>query len=168
MKDFSKRFISILMAIVTCLCFTLSVSANEFENALSSSEATSPRHITYEVTSEGIISAEVDGQVMPRSSISGYANGNCDGPSCIFICPVISSGEGGMGITVKASSSWDGYMSMDITSGGFQYYVKDYAMPSNGERQFHDLYHEAPTQVALLLMGIPVNEYVHIDMWVYG
>lgn len=169
MKNFSKRFISVLMAIVTCLCFTLSVSATEFENTLGSLKETSPRHITYEVTSEGIVSVEEDGVILPRSSISGYTNGTCTAYYFMFKFNVTSSGSGGMGVTVKTSSSWSGYMSMDIGSPTDGYYIQNYAMPSNGERQFHHgLTHNSPTEMIMYFYGIPSDVSVYVEVWVYG
>ena len=168
MKKFSKRFIALFLAVITVLSLTVSASAAEMENTNNDPEEVVAQHITYEVTSEGIVSVETDDGVAPCSSISGYANGTFTTVDCLLSFPVVSSGEGGMGITVKTSSSWDGYMSMDIGPGGQEWYINDYAMPSNGERQFHDLYHETPMNIGMYLYGIPNGQSVYVEIWVYG
>ncbi len=166
MKKFSKRFIALLMAIVTTFCITITASAAEIEP--NTSKEPKAHHIEYEVTSEGVDSVTYDGIVQPRSSISGYENATFEGGGGqILVIPVVSSGVGGMGITVKTSSSWNGYVSMRITDGDIDY-VNNYAMPSNGERQFHNLTHYSPMNIGVLIYGIPAGKSMRIDVWVYG
>ena len=166
MKKNSKRFIALLMTMVTIFCLTVSASAAEATT--NNSEELNGQHITYEVTSDGIVSVEYDGEVAPCSTISGYKNGSLTSSSAILKVPVTASGVGGMGITVKTSSSWNGYTSMAINSSDNTVYVENYALWSNDEVKFENFGHSSPSYIAVSLYGIPSGKSVYVEVWIYG
>ena len=165
MKKFLNRIIAVIMAIT--LTFGISIPALAADTDVKNNDKPIAHHVEYEVSSNGLETVTYDG-IQTCSSISGYENATFEGGGGqILVIPVVSSGVGGMGITVKTSSSWNGYVSMRITDGDIDY-VNNYAMPSNGERQFHNLTHYSPMNIGVLIYGIPAGKSMRIDVWVYG
>lgn len=165
MKRNFKRFGVLFMAIFTIFCLTVSASAEEVlpEN----SEEVQGQLVTFEVTSDGVVQIDSDGNITPRSSISGYGAENVTNDNWLMV-PVQSEGVGGMGITVKTSSSWNGYMSMLIVDAFDTVYVENYAIYSNDEKEFHDLTNYYPVRFYFIFDGIPDGESVYVQAWIYG
>lgn len=166
MKKFLNRIIAVIMAIT--LTFGISIPALAADTDVKNNDKPIAHHVEYEVSSNGLETVTYDG-IQTCSSISGYENATfTGGGGHMIVVPVVSSGVGGMGITVKTSSSWSGYVSMQIKSDDDVVYVNNYAMPSNGERKFNNLKHYSPMNVGVLIKGIPAGKTMRIDVWIYG
>lgn len=163
-----KRLGSIFLAIVMVFSLT-TMSAYAAEVDTETCDRANAQLVTYEVTSDGIRTV-TSGERTVNSYIDGYNQGSLGSTynNNYIVIPVTASGSGGMGITVKTSSSWSGYTSMMINTNLGDIYVSNYAMPSNGEVEFHNLTHYCPRTIEVTLQGIPSGKSVYIQVWVYG
>lgn len=164
MKNIKKRILgSFLFAVLLCLSFELSVFAAE------SDETINATCYNIEVTSEGIesITNQYGNEITfgtPRISISGYDEGTLTGnPDGVQVI-VNSVGWGGMGVTVKASSSWHGYMSLDILGSDGNVPLSGHAVYSNGETVINDLWHYSPSYYLFSFRGIPSGQSVYVQI----
>lgn len=166
-KNF-KRFIACLLTVVTTFCFTFSASAEEATTGIDA--IPQGQLVSYEVTSDGIQSVDYGNGAVPYSSISGFNQGTLGSTykDNYIVVDITASGTGGMGITIKTFSSWNGYMNMLINTNMGDVYVDRYAIYSNEEVQFHDLVHWSPRTIEVTLQGIPEGQSVFIQVWVYG
>ena len=170
-----KRIITCLLATFTILCTSVTVFASE--NTVDKANIPTATLYNVELTSEGIASiTNEDGSKVPastRSSISGYEQTNISGnPAGVFVYPT-ASGIGGMGATVQSSSSWNGFMSLDILSSDGLTSATGMAVPSNGEWKLNDVYangitHYSPAYLLFSFKGIPAGQSVSVKIWVYG
>lgn len=168
MKKIFKRSLDIIMSMVmACMCMVTTAFAAETE--------TTPEAKCYslEVTSDGIESAidENGNKVDPgllRSSISGYNQATISGDPAGVLVYTSASGTGGMGITVKASSSWYGYMSLDMIGSNGSIPLSGKAVYSNGETQVNNLTHNNVGYYVFSFRGIPSGQSVFVQIWVYG
>lgn len=85
-----------------------------------------------------------------------------------FEVGVTAQGIGGMGITVKTSSSWSGYMTLLVIGRDGSIPLNDVKIPSNGETHFNDLLHYSTTGYAFQFTGIPEGRSVFVQIWIYG
>ena len=168
MKNITKRIACIVAAmLMICTCVGTTAFAAEPEET---SEATC---YNVEFTSDGVQSITdetgnaVDSPTL-LSTISGYGDGTLTNDPDGFIIYVDSSGWGGMGVTVKASSSWNGYMSLDIVGEDGSVPAKQRAISSNGETYLNDLFHYNPAYYLFSFRGIPSGQSVYVQIWVYG
>lgn len=128
---------------------------------------------TLECTAEGVASiTDEDGndvsESVLRSSISGYDQATLTTDPAAIIVSVDASGFGGMGATVETSSSWNGYMSLDIFDNNAFIYYEGAAVYSNGTKYFNDLKHYCPSNIWFSFRGIPSGQSVFVKIWVYG
>lgn len=166
MKKIFKRFVPFLISIVMLSCATATAFAYEttYPSDLDVKDC-----ITLEVTSEGIVSAtNMDGQVVPMSSISGYGYSYLTSSDHAFIIYPEGSGIGGMGVTIKTSSSWNGYMSCHMFDNEGNVQFMDQAIYSNGEKYFNDLLTVNPGYYIFNFLGIPNGVAVNVWIWIYG
>ena len=170
MKKIIKRSLGLVMAMVmACMCMVTTAFAAETET----DNAPEAKCYNLEVTSDGIESVvDEDGnKVDPgllRSSISGYNQATISGDPVGVLVFVSASGVGGMGITVKASSSWSGYMSLDMIGSNGSIPLSGKAVYSNGETQVNNLQHNSPSYYVFSFRGIPSGQSVFVQIWVYG
>lgn len=125
--------------------------------------------ITLEVTSDGIASAtNLAGENIARSSISRYGYGYLTSSSHGVTIYPEGSGIGGMGVTIRTSSSWNGYMACHMfdSEGNVQFEYQ--AISSNGERYFNDLLTVNPSFYCFNFLGIPDGVAVNVWIWIYG
>lgn len=168
MKKIIKRSLGLIIAMVmTCMCMVTSAFAAENE------PAPEAKCYNLEVTSDGIesISDENGNDVDPnllRSSISGYNQATISGNPVGVLVYVSASGTGGMGITVKTSSSWSGYMNLDMIGSNGSIPLSGRAVYSNGETQVNNLQHNSPSYYVFSFRGIPSGQSVFVQIWVYG
>lgn len=162
MKGIKTRILGALMTLILCTAFvTTAFAAEPAEN----SEA---KCYTFEVTSEGITSVTDGNEVTPQSSISGYNQASISGdPASIFIYPN-SSGWGGMGVTVKTSSNWNGYMNLDILGEDGSLPLEGKSIHSNSETKINNLWHYNPAYYMFSFRGIPSGQSVYVQIWIYG
>lgn len=166
-----KKFLSILLA----LLMLMSISATAFaaEPAEDISKKTEATVYNVVLNSDGIVSvSDEDGGIMPLSSISGYASGSVTSSSPGFLVWVDASGIGGMGVTVKTSCpGWNGTITFDLISNdGNSHPVKGKSISTNGESQYHNLFHGIPVPAYYLanFSGIPAGYTVNAEVWIYG
>lgn len=167
MKNIVKRFLAIVMAMAMCVCFASTAFADEPESEKCVSA------YTVEATSEGISSIvdENGNEVLPsvmRSYIFGYAQGTVtSSKSHIPVYPETVS-SGGMGITVKASSSWNGDMYLTVIGQDASVPLDNARVSSNGETYFNNLWHTTTSAYGFAFTGIPEGQSVYVQIWVYG
>lgn len=164
MKSIKKRLLILLTVLSLCACFTTTAFAAE------TPKNDEGKCYTFEVTSEGItaVTDETGNEITPRSSISGYNQASISGnPAAIIVYPS-SSGWGGMGVTVKASSSWSGYMNLDILGSDGSTPLQGKAVYSNSETKVNNLYHKNPSYYMFSFRGIPSGKSVYVQIWIYG
>lgn len=169
MRNIKRRILSLaLSAVVACMSFGTTAFAAEPTEQL---DATC---YNVELTSEGITSITdqngntIDPYSVTRSSISGYESDTLSGDSCGVQVFVDANGWGGMGITVKTSSSWSGYMNLDVLGDDGNAPLTGKAIYSNGETQFSNLWHYTPMYYLFSFRGIPSEQSVSVQIWVYG
>ena len=169
MKNIKKRLLSIaLSAMFVCMSLGTTVFAAE------PNEATSATFYNVELTSEGITSItdqngnEINPDSVTRSSISGYESDTLSGDPCGVQVMVDANGWGGMGVTIKTSSSWSGYMSLDVLGDDGNAPLTGKAVYSNGETKFNNLWHYTPMYYLFSFSGIPAGQSVSVQIWVYG
>ena len=139
-----KRILGTLMsAIMLVMAFGTTAFASEVEKPCDA--------IAYnlELTSDGVASiTDEDGNPVSdsvlRSSISGYEQATMTTDPTGVIVYVDSSGIGGMGATVETSSSWNGYMSLDVFDNNGKIYCEGVAVSSNGTKYFNNWLHVSP------------------------
>lgn len=165
MRNIKKRILgTFLSAMMGCMALSTTAFAAEPQADVNST------CYSVELTSEGItsITDENGNAVSPRSSISGYASSTLtSNPAGVFVL-VDSQGWGGMGITVKASSSWNGYMSLDVVGHDGSTPISGKAVYSNSETVFNNLWHNTPESYIFSFRGIPSGQSVTVYIWVYG
>ena len=165
-----KKFFCILLALI----MTTFLSSTAFAVAPSVDANNDVEATMYNVVlnSDGIVSVSDErGNIMPLSSISGYQNGNVTNGSPGFLVWVDASGIGGMGVTVKTScSNWSGTITFDLMGDNGHYPIESEHIPTNGEKQFHNLMHGLPVPAYYLasFSGIPVWYTVYAQVWIYG
>lgn len=164
MKGIKRRILGILLSAMFVLSFGTTAFAAE------TGETNEAKCYNLEVTSEGVSSiTDAEGNtVSPRSTISGYEQTTLSGDPAGIVVYVDSSGWGGMGVTVKASSSWNGYMNLDILSSEGDIPAQGKAVYSNGETYLNDLFHYNPPYYLFSFRGIPSGQSVFVQIWVYG
>lgn len=164
-KLIASIFISTLM-----LLMSFSMTAFAAEPQINLCEATA---YTMECTPEGIVSVTdengVSAPASVMSTISGYTQQTISGsPVGVVVYPTSASGAGGMGVTIECSSSWNGYMSMDLTDTNGNENVRGVRVASNGTSKLSDMYHNSPSAVVLTFRGIPSGQSVFVKVWIYG
>ena len=168
MKNIKKRILSIsLSAMVMCMILGTTAFAAEPEKTV---DAT---YYNVELTSDGItsITDENGNAINPNSltsSISGYDAGTLTGDPDGIQVVVNSEGWGGMGVTIKASSSWNGYMSLDMLGDDGHTPLTGAVVHSNSETYFNNLWHYSPMSYLFSFRGIPAGQSVYVQIWVYG
>lgn len=170
-----KKFSCILLALLLVLSLSIPAFAAEIQNDVNADVNTDVEATMYslELTSEEIVSVtDEDGNIMPLSSISGYASGDISSTSSGFLVWVDSSGIGGMGVTVKTSCpNWNGTVRFDLVSDRGSKAVTEAYIPTNGSTEFHNLLHGLPGTPAYYLAnfyGIPAGYTVNAQVWIYG
>lgn len=170
MKLLMKRTFAIFMAVVMCL----------FTGVTSFAAETQPTEkakcYNLEVSSTGVIfCTDENGNevpyISPRSSISGYGNDSISTENPAIVIYPDASGIGGMGITVKTSSSWNGYMKLIAGAqymGSISTIINNYAVYSNGETYFNNIMHSFPGYIVFVFDGIPSGVIVNTQIWIYG
>lgn len=143
--------------------------------AFAAEPATAPDATLYtlECTSDGVASiTDEDGNTVSnsvlRSSISGYEQETMTTDPNGVVVYVDSSGIRGMGATVETSSSWNGYMSLDVFDSNGKIYCEDVAISSNTTKYFNNWTHISPSWVWFSFKGIPSGQSVFVKIWVYG
>lgn len=165
MKKNLKRIFAFLFATIMMLSVALPASAAEISDDITNKQA---QLVTFEVTSDDVLSIDSNGGISLYSSINGYQQRTLTSPNASLTVPLTGSGTGGMGITVKTSSSWNGYMSMMIADSYNTIFAQNYAIYSNTEVQFHNLTHHNPARMYFIFEGIPSGKSVLVQAWVYG
>ena len=157
----TRRFVFISLVLVLILAFSAMAFAEE--------KSTPTKLYNLEVTSEGIVGInEASVERSTTSSISGYDARtvvNTDSGVTIF---VDASGFGGMGVTIKASSSWNGTMYVHMFDNLGNVVFESEPVSSNGETQFHNLWHWSPDYFGVNCTGIPDGVSVYVQVWIYG
>lgn len=172
MKNLKKRIFAVFMAALMCLGTSVTAFAADTE------DTTGATCYNLAVSSDGMVTCTDENgnelsNVSPLSSISGYTSGSVTkDKNLIVLYPDNSSGIGGMGITVKASSSWNGNMKLAVgaqyTNSGVSTVFKDKTVKSNGETYFNNLLHRSPGYLVFVFNGIPSGKTVNLQIWVYG
>lgn len=167
MKSIICRIFSIFVAISMCVCLSLTTYAEEPSTVQKVSS------YTLEVTSSGIVSCQDENgndisTTSARSSINGYGSKTLNSNPSTLQVMVDAKGWGGMGVTVNASSSWNGYMSLDIISSDGKVPLEGAAVYSNRETYFNNLKHYNPDYLIFSFRGIPSGQSVYVQIWVYG
>lgn len=166
-----KKFLSIILALVMTMAVTTTAFAAEPKTT--NTDTIDVTKYNVELNSDGIVSvSDENGNIMPFSSISGHTNGYVSSKSPSFPVWVDSSGIGGMGVTVKTScSNWNGTITFNLMSDKGSHAIINQPIPTNGERQYHNLMHGLPSQPAYYLAGfsgIPDGYTVNAQVWIYG
>lgn len=163
-----------LFCSILTLVLVLSISVTAFATDITR-DANNDTVTMYslELTSEGISSvSDEEGNIVPLSSISGYACGDVDSSNPGFLVWVDSSGIGGMGVTVKTiCPDWNGTIRFDLVSDRGSKAVLNQYIPTNGSTEFHDLLHGLPATPAYYLAnfsGIPKGYTITAHVWIYG
>lgn len=169
MKKTVNRLLSILLAIMLVLGAT---GTQAFADEVSEPEDATLYNV--ELTSEGIAQiTDADGNPVTDSTrgtggISGFKQATLsNNPDGVFVVTQ-SWGFGGMGITIKTSSSWNGYMSLDVITSDPSVIISGSSIYSNTETQFHNLMHYSPSYIIFKFSGIPSGQSVFVQIWVYG
>lgn len=164
MKWIRKRSLCIVLLSLFVLSFSTTAFASEIDNI------DNTKCYNLEVTSEGIssITDENGDSVSPYSTISGYEQATLTNDPAGVQVFIDSSGWGGMGVTVKASSSWNGYMNLDILSPDGDIPAQGRSVYSNGETYLNNLFHYNPPYYLFSFRGIPSGQSVFVQIWVYG
>lgn len=168
MKGIKKRLLGLLL---TAVFFFISSSSTAF--AAEIKETTNTNCYNIEVTSEGIMSmTDQNGTIIEpnsaRSSVSGSGEATLVSGNDGIQVFVNTSGWGGMGVTINASSSWNGYMSMNMFSSEGRTLLTGRSVYSNGETYFNNLKHYNPQYYLFTFKGIPSGKSVYIRIWIYG
>lgn len=159
--------------LVLAMMMSLSVTAFAAEPVNTTNNDVKATKYSVELDSNGIVSvSDENGNIMPRSSISGYQNGDVTSNSSGFIVWVDSSGIGGMGVTVKTSCpEWNGTVTFYLVSDRGSVAVNGDNITTNGETYYENLIHGLPGTPAYYLAnfnGIPDGYTIHVDIWIYG
>lgn len=171
MKSLIKRWVAIFLVATMCLVTGATAFAAEPETTESAT------CYNLEVSSDGIVSCTDENgnevsTISPRSSISGYGSDTLSSSNPAIVIYPDASGIGGMGITIKTSSSWNGYMKLiavaQYSSSSYATLIDDYAISSNTEVYFNDLLHRSPGYIMFAFDGIPSGKTVSAQIWVYG
>lgn len=171
MKSFKRRIFAILMATIMCLATGTTAFAAE------TTSDTKGTCYNLEVSGDGIVSCtdengNVVSDISPRSTISGYTQGTISrNNNLLVIYPDEASGIGGMGINIKASSSWNGNFTVSVGakySNGIATVVNQACISSNAENHFEDLMHRDPSYLVFTFGNIPSNTTINVQIWVYG
>lgn len=168
MKNIKRKITGFLMvAVLLCISTTSTIFAAE---TIGGSDI---GYYDVKVSSEGVTSitdekGNVADSSVVRSSISGSGEGTLNSGYDGIQVFVNTSGWGGMGVTVNASSSWNGYMSMDMLGSDGSKPVRDKAVHSNGETYCNNLNHYNPAYYLFTFKGIPSGQSVYIRIWIYG
>lgn len=168
MKGLKKRILSACLIVMLTI---MSFSTTTFANELQKTKETICYNV--EMTSEGIeFITDKNGKpidsISPRSSISGFDQRSLTPNSAGIQVFVDASGSGGMGVTINASSSWNGYMSVNMLGSNGSTAFTGRAVYSNGETKFNNLRHSSPTYYVLTFAGIPSGQSVFVQVWIYG
>lgn len=166
-----KKILCTVLALV--MMMSLSATAFAAEPADTTNNDVKATKYSVELDSDGIVSvSDENGNVMPRSSISGYQNGDVSSNSSAFLVWVDSSGIGGMGVTVKTSCpEWDGTVKFHLVSDRGSIAVNGDYISTNGETYYENLLHGLPSTPAYYFAnfsGIPDGYTIHVDIWIYG
>ncbi len=160
-----KRFIGIFMSAI--ILFTLSATT-----AFAAEPSTEAVAYNMEITSNGIVSiTDENGNAAPASvysTISGYEQKTLTGDPAGVIVYVSASGIGGMGVTIETSSSWNGYMSLDILGSDGSTPASGISVYSNTTKYLNNLMHYSPAYFLFSFRGIPSGQSVFAKIWVYG
>lgn len=151
-KKLAQRFIPFLM--VLAMSFNLGINT-----------------FAAEVPNDAIPLSQQSSEVMPRSSISGYAQKTITSSDAYIEVPTTSSGVGGMGITIKTSSSSSGTMNFNgsplyniVTST-----ISGSIALNNGQYEAHNLVHDDSVGTYYIwFSNIPAGASVKVQVWIYG
>lgn len=149
-KKFAKRIVAFLFATIMCLSLSMSAFAAE-------------------VSEKPVVNSRENSDIMPISSISGYARKNITSNDSYIEVSVSSEGTGGMGITIKTTSSSSGsieFAGFSISGNASQ--ISGSIPINNGEMQFHDLYHNGSVGLYYILFTVPAGVSVDVQVWIYG
>lgn len=171
MKGIKFRILTILTALVMCLGSSTSAFASESQDNKDADKNATCYNL--EVTSDGIASITDEkgnevSSISPRSSISGYNQATLSGDPAGIIVYINSSGWGGMGVTIETSSSWHGYMSLDILGSDGSIPLEGRSIYSDKSTEINDLFHYNPAYYLFSFRGIPSGQSVSVKIWVYG
>ena len=162
---------------VAVMMLSMSVTSFAAGNDNVPAEASKATLYNIEVTSNGIASISKEygsnSTASVRSSMSGYEQKTLSGNPDGVIVYADASGIGGMGATVEASSSWNGYMNLDIVSSDGKTKVTGLSVPSNGTWKLDDVRpggvtHYSPAYFVFAFRGIPEGQSVFVKIWIYG
>lgn len=164
-----KRLITILTATIMSISSMTTAFAADSQLEISNPKKEAKCY-NLNVTSDGITSCkdEFGNEIAPRSSISGYDRFTATQNNTGIQVLVDSEGFGGMGVTIDASSSWNGTMKVSAlySTGSFAFQNK--SASSNGETYYNNLLHFSPSWILFKFEGIPAGKSVDIQIWVYG
>ena len=166
-----KKCFCILLSLV--MIMSLSATAFAAEPKDNSNNDVKVTKYDVELGSEGIVSvSDENGNIMPTSSISGYANADVTSNASSFRVNVSASGIGGMGVTVKTScANWNGTITFSLISNTNSKPINQERIPTNDETYFNGLVQGLPSSPAYyiaLFEGIPSGYTIHVDIWIYG
>lgn len=165
MKNLKKRLFSFLLAAtLLCVGFVTPTYAAETE------KEAEPKCYTIEVSSNGVesISDESGYGISTYSSISGYNQRSIKPGDAGIAISATSSGWGGMGVTIEASSSWSGTMNANMVDSDGRTIFSGRNVSSNGSTKFASLWHYNPSYYYLTFGNIPSGQSVFIKVWIYG
>lgn len=157
MKNF-KWIISSILAVVICFSLNLPVFASR--ESINNS-------IPQEILSED------EAGIMPMSSISGYAYKRVRKGDNGIIIPINGSGIGGMGITIKTASSYQGnieYYGTLLTDIPFTWASDiEGKVSSNGEKVWNNLTHATGNNFEYgIFFDMPAGVEMDVWVWIYG
>lgn len=167
-----KHFFRLILATTTLVASLSLMSVPTFatevdtinDNVNNAGEA-----ITLELTSEGIVSASASSKgIMPYSSISGYEQQTINSSDHGVIVFTSGSGIGGMGVTIKASSSWNGDMTVHMAGYDGSTPFMNAKVTANGTTYFNNLITTNPAFYLFNFLDIPSGVSVFVQIWVYG
>ncbi len=151
-KKLAQRFIPFFMALA--MCFNLGINT-----------------FAVEVPNEAIPLPQQSSEVMPLSSISGYAQKTITSSNAYIEVPTTSSGVGGMGITIETSSSSSG--SMDFNGAPLNNIltstISGKIALNKGHYEAHNLIHDDSVGTYYIFFSnIPAGASVKVQVWIYG
>lgn len=153
----SRRFLTLLLALVMCMSVGITASAAEMPQG------------TPNVEAQAVASAE-DSGIMPLSSVSGYARKTLTKGNNMILVECDGEGIGGMGVTIRATSSSGGSVSFSGASYGSYSGASDISgsVVLNGpDKEFHGLWHNQLAYYAIVF-DIPDGVSIDVQVWIYG
>ncbi len=160
MKKF-KRIISIVLVAVMCLALNVTAFAAEITSNSSVSSDT-----------EVVVGQEDEIMPLGTGSISGYAYKRLTSTDRAIIVPLSASGFGGMGVTIRVSSSYQG--KVDCVGRVVSYtplmWVDgiDGQVSTNGETYFKGNHLGGDGLEFVIALDVPSGVEMDVWIWVYG